>query len=394
MKLPIKIPKRKNNLQDTKQEKSKVKDGILGLSLGSYHIGVVLGVKDDENIQIVGTSEGKSEKLDVIQNLGSEEIVNKVNDVIEKSKATAQINVKKIIVGLPAKYLYSKTSTVRIKRSDPDKKVTQDEVDEISKKIISRAQQEIEESLKQQISLELLNSDTTYAKIDGYITKDLQGFRGSTVEISTFMSFVPKDILDNVLNLCKALKLDLITITPSVYAINKLLSKGDHSNYIIVNIGGTNTTTAVVFAGEINIISNFSLGYKSFINYISSVSSVTEQEVTDALENNTISETINKHKNEIVKIWAANLKNTLSFIENVKVYPEQILVYGLGSNVIDNSEITGKINELKFKDTPIVKKINLQEFDKIQDHTKTIKGTSTLDAIGLINFAFGIEQNG
>lgn len=392
LKLP-KLPKKQQIESGTKGQ-GKSGESLLAISLGLYHIGCVMGTVEEGNIQIIGHGQATIEGDDAILNLDKDEVIEKISEVIEKAKSTSQFSTNKVIFGVPSKFLYSKTSTVRIKRKDPDKKITKDEVDEISKKIIQKAMQEVEEKSNNVGGLELLNSDTTFAKIDGYITKDLEGFRGSTVEISTFMSFVEKRVLDKVLQLAKTLKLDILTIVPSIYTANKLLNIKDLNNYLLVNVAGKATTTAVVFAGEINIISYFSLGYKSFLNYISKVAGVTESEVVDAIKENVINEKINQSKNKIVDLWAESFKNSLGFIESIKVYPEQIIVYGLGSSLIENSEISGKLSQLKFKDIPTVKSLKMSDLTNITDHTQTIKTTELIDSIGLLSFGFKIVQNG
>lgn len=392
----LKLPKlpRKQQIKSGAETNEKSGESLLAISLGLYHIGCVMGTVEDGKIQIIGHGQTTVDSEEAILNLDKNEIIEKISEVIEKAKATSQFSTNKVIFGVPSKFLYSKTSTVRIKRKDPDKKITKDEIDEISKKIIQKAMQEVEEKSNNVGGLELLNSDTTFAKIDGYITKDLEGFRGSTVEISTFMSFIEKRILDKVLQLAKVLKLNIITIVPSIYTTNKLLNLKDLNNYLLVNVAGKATTTAVVFAGEINIISYFSLGYKSFLNYISKVAGVTESEVVDAIKENVINEKINQSKNKIVDLWAESFKNSLGFIESIKVYPEQIIIYGLGASLIENSEISGKLSQLKFKDIPTVKSLKMSDLNNITDHTQTIKSTELIDSIGLLNFGFKIVQNG
>jgi|GEM_PF-6484291 len=391
----LKLPNlSKKSIQKAENTNSKSLDSLLAISLGSYHLGCVMGTVEEGKIQIIGHGQTTIDSDDMISNLDKEEILQKIIEIIEKAKSTSQYNTNKVIFGVPAKFLYSKTSTVRIKRKDPNKKITKDEVDEISKKIIQKAMQEVEEKSNNVGGLELLNSDTTFAKIDGYITKDLKGFRGSTVEISTFMSFVEKKTLDNILQMAKKLKLKIITVVPSIYTTNKLLSFQELNNYLLVNVGGKSTTTAVIFAGEINIISYFSLGYKSFVNYISKVAGVTESEVIEAIKENVINEKINQSKNKIVNLWADSFKNSLGFIDSIKVYPEQILVYGLGSNLIENTEISDKLSQLKFKDVPTVKSLKISDLTNIVDHTQSIKSTSLIDSIGLLNFGFKIINDG
>ena len=393
----IKVPKMKNE-KNTVKELVAIDLGTQSAKIGIFHI-----EHEVEKIQLIGHSavEFNNTNPAELHEEDQEDLIQKLKEGLEKAKSFSNSNPKKLIIGIPSTNLSNQTTTVRIKRIKPEEKIGKKEVEDLTEKITASAKAEAYKQLNQknenfEDEIEILNSDITFVKIDGYITKELEGFRGSVLEVSLFTSFAPVKFLNKLVNLSNRLNLNLITITTDIYALNKALKLKGDSNYILVDIGGKNTDIAIVFAGEILKITNFKLGGESFLNYISLLTTLDKEEVRKYTKNENIEslntekhENVLQFKNEITKVWCVNFKSSLEGLEGIKVYPEEILVYGIGGDMLEKKQMLENIGNLKFKKAPLIKSLQTESLDFFTDQTGKLEG-NMLNVLALGKFGSGV----
>ncbi|PIR43669.1 hypothetical protein COV24_01270 [candidate division WWE3 bacterium CG10_big_fil_rev_8_21_14_0_10_32_10] len=375
---------------------------FIAIDLGTESVKIGVFLKETEGkIQLIGHSivDFKNINPSELFEKDKEVLLNKLKVGVDQAKSFSTYDPKKVIIGIPSANISSQTVTVRIKRTTPDKKITQKEVEQITQKIIANSKIEADKYFSQKhenfdSEIDLLNSDITFVKIDGYITKELEGFRGTTLEISFFTTFATTKYLNKLVNLAKDLKLDLSTITTNIYALNKALKSREDSNYILLDLGGKNTDIAISFGGEIQKITNFKLGGQSFTNYISNLSNIDAVEARKYLLSETEkNEKLETYNQEIKSVWFDNLKSALESVEGVKVYPEEILLLGGGSEMVDIDKMFNAIRNLKFKDEPKIRILVKDNFDFYEDHTEQANDVRMLNVLTLGKFALKILEN-
>lgn len=361
-----KIPVKNNKENSTRY--------VFSIDLGTQFIKIALiAYFEENNTKIITHKSINYNEINpaLLDEENTLQIVDKVKKTISEIKDETGINAKDAIIGIPAFKITSQTTTIRIKREKPNTKITKKEIEEVTNKIIIKAREEALQELLNKTAnfnseIELINSDITFIKIDGYITKELEGFRGNILEISFFTSFAPSEYLQYLVSLTNKLNLNLLTITPNIYAVNKTLIDKTDNNHIIIDIGGKYTDIAIVFAGEIVKIVSFNLGAQSIINYTKELTDKGEEEIRTNIENEHSSE-INPYKYEIEQVWISSLISALKNIEQIKVFPGEVLIIGGGSKYISKEILLESLNSLNFKDSLTVSYLSDLEDPKMKN---------------------------
>ena len=134
----------------------------------------------------------------------------------------------------------------------------------------------------------------------------------------------------------------------------------------------------------------------SFLNYISLLTTLDKEEVRKYTKNENIEslntekhENVLQFKNEITKVWCVNFKSSLEGLEGIKVYPEEILVYGIGGDMLEKKQMLENIGNLKFKKAPLIKSLQTESLDFFTDQTGKLEG-NMLNVLALGKFGSGV----
>lgn len=289
------------------------------------------------------------------------EIKEAVDKLLTKSKERTGKSTKKTLIGIPSLYTLNQTITLRIKRDRPAEKIDKKELEEINVRILANSKLEAEKKLSpgQNSELEVVNSDFSFIKLDGYLTKDIEGMRGSILEISQFSSFSTKQYLNNLVDLTKSLKLDLITVTSSTYSLVRYIKDNYKlENYMLINFGGHTTDVGVVFGDELINTSSIRLGTESLLSYISTKTENSKEKVLEILQQKGEESEEKVLQKDFENFWLESLIKSLDSLEGIKIYPSLIMVYGDEQLFIDKYKLAAQFEKLKFKDSPQVISLN------------------------------------
>lgn len=148
----------------------------IGISLGTGNIYVgVYDVSKEDSIDLIGFAHKAYYTSNPSELKDIDTTANEVSQLLNKALShTTDKNIHDVVISIPSSKVVSKTTTIRIKRDNYEKKITAKEVQEITDKIVQNAQIEAAKKFETNTSIELLNSNVNFVKIDGYLTKDLE----------------------------------------------------------------------------------------------------------------------------------------------------------------------------------------------------------------------------
>lgn len=378
---------------------------ILALDIGTEFVKAILARPSKKgNLEILGTS--KAKQLDGNMYAGAVADIPAVVSVCEE----ALIEVEKqageraglAVVGIAGELIKGNTTTVRYSRKNPNKPITEAEMNDIIKKV----QQKSGEVAKKTVAIEtgnknvevrLINSAIVSLTIDGYKISNPIGFKGSDVVIQFYTAFAPLIHIAAIEKVCAELNLDLLTIAVEPFAVCRACLGNDlESNFssVVMDIGGGTTDVAVVEDGGVEGTKMFSIGGKSFTRQIAESLGVdieTAEHYKLNFDNGKLDDHI-KAKVETalsrnLSVWLTGVEVALEEFDNVRSLPRNILLCGGGASLAMLQEalaISDWYRNLPFSRRPV---IHLMDVNDLPD--LTIDESDNLDhsfatAIGLL----------
>jgi len=379
---------------------------FIAIDIGSDFVKAVLfEVEKQESLKMVGFGKHylhlKDVQAGVIANKDNvqEAIISAINEALLNYTDV----VKNCVFGVSGEMCIGFSTTVRVTRKNSTDDINEKEILEIKKKIeevaLVQAQREYSR-LKgyNDIDLELINSDITIFKVDGFFVSEPIGFKGKVIETTLFTAFSPLNHLKLLQQLASGIGLNLLTVSSNMYALVKNLSKAEPSEFngIIVDIGGDSTDIAVVFSGGILATRTISVGGRTFTRRIANALdwSFAEAENKKLMYSDGKLSEEETHKvggviDETIEAWLSALSLALLDIEGVKTFPSRLYLAGGASYMTGLDEMLEE--EDWKKNVPMrqhlkVKRVMLSEVifvDGFEKQTEIVVPAS-LGIIGLI----------
>jgi len=389
-----------------KSKTPKHSENFIAIDIGSDFVKAILfEVEETATLKMIGFGKHylnlKDVQAGVISNKDGvqEAIIAAINEALLNYTK----EVKDCVFGVSGEMSIGFSTTVRVTRKNSTEDINEKEILEIKKKIedvaLLQAQREYSR-LKgyNDIDLELINSDITIFKVDGFFVTEPIGFKGKVIETTLFTAFAPLNHLKLLQQLAAGIGLNLITVSSNMYALVKNLSKEEPTEFngIIVDIGGDSTDIAVVFSGGILATRTISVGGRTFTRRIANL---LDWSFSDA-ENKKLMYSDGKlseeetHKvggviDETIDAWLAAVSLALLDIEGVKTFPSKLYLTGGASYMTGLDEMLEE--EDWKKNIPMrqhlkVKRVTLNEVISVDGFEKQseIVVPASLGIIGLI----------
>lgn len=377
---------------------------ILGLDIGTETIKAVLAQPTKKGgLKILGA--GKAQQRDGNMHAGAIADIPAVVSVCEE----ALVNVEKqagqraglTVVGIAGELIKGNTTTVRYSRKNPHKPITEDEMNEIIRKVQRKSGDAARKAVAvetghQNVEVRLINSAIVSLMIDGYKISNPIGFKGSDIVIQFYTAFAPLIHIAAIEKVCAELNLDLLTVAVEPFAVCRACLGNDlESDFsgILMDIGGGTTDVAVVEDGGVEGTKMFSIGGRSFTHQIAEslgVDFATAEAGKLALDTGKLDDRV-KAKMEAalsrsLSVWLTGVEVALEDFDTVGSLPRNILLCGGGAGLTmlqENLALSDWYQDLPFSRRPI---IHLLDVDTLPDLTV---GNHDLDhsfatAIGLL----------
>ena len=422
------------NLENEKPRKIKPENVILALDIGTEFVKAVIAERtEDDNLIVIGV--GKEH-----QNMGNmyagaiadiPAVVSTCEKALSNAEGMAGVISKTCGVGIAGELIKGNTRTVRYRRKDSNKPISDQEM----QLIIQRVQDKAGEQAKQEIALEtdnpevevrLINSAIVSLSIDGYKVSNPIGFKGSDLMIQFYTAFAPLVHISAIEKVCAELNLDLLAVAVEPFAVCRAcLGNELESNFsaIVMDIGGGTTDIAVVDDGGVEGTKMFGIGGRSFTHQIAtrtgldydtaeavklqlggvSLDQLTlkhkEETVAEAEKKNEIQQIlatperakkINTAISDNIEVWLGGVAVALEDFPLVEALPTRILLCGGGAGLASLQEALATSDwytDLPFSRRPLVHLLDDVDIPGIENATTEDLDYSFITAFGLLRVA-------
>lgn len=359
---------------------------ILALDIGTEFVKAILARPDKKgNLEILGV--GKSRQVEGNMHAGAvadiPAVVSVCEDALVQVEEQAGERANLTVVGIAGELIKGNTTTVNYSRKNPNKPITDAEMEQIIKKV----QQKSGEVAKKTVALEtgnenvevrLINSAIVSLTIDGYKISNPIGFKGSDVVIQFYTAFAPLIHVAAIEKVCAELNLDLLTVAVEPFAVCRACLGDDlESSFsgIVMDIGGGTTDVAVVEDGGVEGTKMFGIGGRSFTHQIAEaldVDSETAEEYKLAFDSGDLDDHV-KAKVETalsrnLSVWLTGVEVALEEFENLGTLPRNILLCGGGAGLSllqETLAISDWYKTLPFSRRPIIHLIEIDDLPNL-----------------------------
>ena len=422
------------NLENEKPRKIKPENVILALDIGTEFVKAVIAERtEDDNLVVIGV--GKEHQSMGNMYAGAIADIPAVVSTCEKALSNAEgmagVISKTCVVGIAGELIKGNTRTVRYRRKDSNKPISDQEM----QLIIQRVQDKAGEQAKQEIALEtdnpevevrLINSAIVSLSIDGYKVSNPIGFKGSDLMIQFYTAFAPLVHISAIEKVCAELNLDLLAVAVEPFAVCRAcLGNELESNFsaIVMDIGGGTTDIAVVDDGGVEGTKMFGIGGRSFTHQIAtrtgldydtaeavklqlggvSLDQLTlkhkEETVAEAEKKNEIQQIlatperakkINTAISDNIDVWLGGVAVALEDFPLVEALPTRILLCGGGAGLTSLQESLATSDwyiDLPFSRRPLVHILDDVDIPGIENATTEDLDYSFITAFGLLRVA-------
>lgn len=415
---------------EDKKKKYDSDDVILGLDIGTEYVKAVIGAKQkDGSLKIIGV--GKSHQAMGNMYAGAVADIPGVISVCEKALSKAEnmagVVSKTAVVGIAGELIKGNTNTVRYRRKNGNKPISETEMELIIKKVQDnageRARKDVAlETDNPDVQVRLINSAIVSLTIDGYKVSNPIGFKGSELVIQFYTAFAPLVHISAIEKVCTELNLDLLAVAVEPFAVCRACLGDDlDSNFsaIVMDIGGGTTDIAVVDDGGVEGTKMFGIGGRSFTHQIANklgldfdtaerlklnldrdlLSDPEIATIADAASANEIEEYLNNDSRRAkiefaldsnIDVWLSGIEIALEDFSNMEALPNKILLCGGGAGLIRLQEALATEDwwsELSFARRPVVHLLDDIDIPGIENTTEVDLDYSYITAFGLLRVA-------
>ena len=355
---------------------------ILGLDIGTEYVKAVLARQDKNgSLEILGIGKAKQQEGNMIA--GAIADIPAVIAVCERALVEVESQAGErsdtTVVGIAGELVKGSTTTVRYSRQNPNKPITESEMNEIIKKVQEKSGDIARKTIaletdNDNVEVRLINSAIVSLTIDGYKIMNPVGFKGSDVVIQFYTAFAPLIHVAAIEKVCAELNLDLLTVAVEPFAVCRACLGDDPDSKfsgVVIDIGGGTTDLAVVDDGGVEGTKMFSIGGRSFTHQIAELLGVdfeTAEEYKLDYDTTKLDDRV-KAKVETaisrnLSVWLAGIEVALEEFDNIGSLPRNIMLCGGGASlslIQETLAISDWYTNLPFPRRPIIHLIDATE---------------------------------
>ena len=383
---------------------------ILGLDIGTEFVKAVLAKPARKgNLEILGIGKAKQSEGSMWNGAIADipAVVATCEGALSSAETQAGERAEKVVVGVAGELIKGNTTTVNYSRKDPDKPITESEMDEIIKKVQQKSGEVAKKTValetgNQNVEVRLINSAIVSLTIDGYKISNPIGFKGSDVVIQFYTAFAPMIHVAAIEKVCAELNLDLLTIAVEPFAVCRACLGDDlDSGFsgIVMDIGGGTTDIAVVEDGGVEGTKMFSIGGRSFTHQIAESLGV-EFDTAERYKLDFDSGELDDHQKAKIEtaisrnlsVWLTGVEVALEEFENVGSFPRNVLLCGGGASLSALQEtlaVSDWYKDLAFSRRPVIHLLDITELpnlslSRLKEDEKILLDHSFATALGLL----------
>ena len=397
--------------KDTEAEKHKTKtaaknpdDYLLALDIGTEYVKALIAKKSKGQLKIVGVGKAHEAPTNIFAGAIADisGVAKTCEEALIKAEEMAGVRSRDVVVGIAGELIKGNTASIKSRRTDSSKPITDEEMHKIIKKI----QQKAGERARNEVALEtnnpdvevrLINSALVSLRIDGHKVSNPIGFKGTEVIVQIYTAFAPLVHISAIERVCDELQLDLVTVAVEPYAVCRACLGDDlDSNFsgIVMDIGGGTTDIAIVDDGGVEGTKMFSIGGRSFTHQIAERLGLDfddAEKLKLLADSSEMKPAIHKKLNEAIvrnlEVWESGVQVAIEEFEHVESLPNQVLLCGGGASLSEIPELlaTGDwYKELPFSRRPVISLIEPDDIPGIMNATDRELDHTFVTAMGLL----------
>lgn len=395
-------------LDEILDDAPKKDNTILALDIGTENVKAVIAEQKGDELKVIGIGRARQNASNVYA--GAIADIPGVVDVCERALGQAEkmagVTSKLTVVGIAGELVKGNTSTVRYRRKNGNKPLTEQEMALIIKRVQdragARARQEIaDETNNPNVEVRLINSAIVSISIDGYKISNPIGFKGTDVVIQFYTAFAPLVHISAIEKVCAELSLDLLAVAVEPFAVCRACLGNDLDtgfSAVVMDIGGGTTDIAVIDDGGVEGTKMFSIGGRSFTRQIAETLNVdfeTAEKYKLSIRNPAKVPADLRDKMMLaiqrnLAVWLSGVEITLDEFNLSEMLPNKIFLCGGGAGLVELQEVlatTDWFKELPFARRPIIHLVESSDVPGITNGTNVSLDYSYMTALGLLRVA-------
>jgi cell division protein FtsA len=372
---------------------------ILGLDIGTEYVKAVLAKPDKKGaLEILGV--GKAHQKEGNMHAGAiadiPAVVATCEEALVQVEDESGERADTTVVGIAGELIKCSTTTVKYTRKEPKKPITEQEMNEIIKKVQAKAGEVAQKTValetgNNNVEVSLINSAIVSLTIDGYKISNPIGFKGSEVVILIYTAFAPMIHVAAIEKVCAELNLDLLTVAVEPFAVCRaILGDNTDSDFagIVMDIGGGTTDIAVVEDGGVSTTKMFSIGGRSFTHQIAELLGVdfetAEQYKLDydsGKLDDSLKAKVDSAITRNISVWLTGIEVALEDCDGGSL-PRNIILCGGGAGLSTLQEtlaLSDWYKTLPFSRRPVIHLLDIAELpDLITKDTQNLAGSGSV----------------
>ena len=385
---------------------------IVALDIGTEFVKALIGRITDTGLEIIGVGRTHQELTDMqagaIADIAS--VVKNCDEALTDAEEQAGVSTNTAVIGIAGELVKGLTTTVRVKRKNPERELDMKEVERIIGVVQERAQQRANQQLAwelggKDVEIRLVNSALVHIEIDGYPVTSPVGFKGKEVVVQLYTAFAPMIHIGALERTAKELNLDLVAVAAEPFAVSRAVI-GDDANAsmsaILMDVGGGTTDIAVINDGGVQGTKMFGIGGRAYTRSLErdlGISFVQAEEIKLGLSQHKVPESkipiVEKSLQKTLDVWTAGVELALGEFTALDHLPRRIYLCGGGSSLdmlMRQLESSNWYADLPFTRKPVVQHIKPENVVGIKDATQTITDHTFITAMGLLRVGLDTLQ--
>lgn len=378
---------------------------ILGLDIGTEFVKAVLAKpakKGDYEILGIGKAKQREGSMYAGAVADIPAVVATCEEALLQVENQSKIRADTTVVGIAGELIKGSTSTVRYERKEPNSPITDEEMEEIIKKVQKKSEDYARKAValetgNENVEVRLINSAIVSITIDGYKISNPIGFKGNDLVLQFYTAFAPMIHVAAIEKVCAELNLDLLTVAVEPFAVCRACLGDDlDSNFssIVMDIGGGTTDIAVVEDGGVEGTKMFSIGGRSFTHQIEESVGVdfdtAEQYKLDydtGKLDDRLKAKVESALSRNLSVWLTGVEVALEDFDSIGSLPRNVLLCGGGASLSllqEELAISDWYKSLPFSRRPVIHLLDVGELPNLKNEEKFELDHSFATVLGLI----------
>ncbi|HEY7525278.1 MAG TPA: cell division FtsA domain-containing protein [Candidatus Limnocylindria bacterium] len=376
---------------------------------------LVVGLEDHDGV-LTGVVRGAGRRRQGLAHMQSgtvsdiDAVVANCREALDEAEAMAGLRPGSAVIAIAGELVKGTTSVRTLRRDQPQRPLTDGELERIVQRAQSEALDEAEariawESGVERLEVRLVHAAIVEMKIDGYQVSNPIGFTGSQVELAVFNAFAPMVHLGALQSVANGLGLQLLGVIAEPYAVATCLDPGElgDAGAVFVDIGGGTTDVAVVRHGGIAGTKMLALGGRAFTRGLAERFglSFTRAETlklaaaADALPDEVPSDELRRALAEDAAVWRRGVELMISDLAEGELLPARVYLCGGGAELPQIAEALADDawwRRLPFARRPQVLALRPDEVAGQRDATGTLVTRQDVTPLALAHQALVIDS--